>query len=124
MAQGNVYIVIPNGEKSRKIPSKLFNRLGWDEPIIDPETGEETGKRKKEPTWQEVGGRYRSQFGDIRTHEWEGVTYSIIELELSFFKGEIAEVVKLQKSNKKDFILMTNSEARRWLSGEDVFQGI
>lgn len=122
MAQGNVYIVIPQTEKAKKIPSKLFDKLGWEVDVLDPKTGEPTGKQKKEPTWQEVGERYRSQFGDIREYEWQGVTYSIIELELSFLKGEIAEIVKLQKSNKKDFLLMTNSEARAWLAGVDVFQ--
>lgn len=122
MAQGNVYIVIPQTEMAKKIPSKLFDKLGWEVDVLDPKTGEPTGKQKKEPTWQEVGERYRSQFGDIREYEWQGVTYSIIELELSFLKGEIAEIVKLQKSNKKDFLLMTNSEARAWLAGVDVFQ--
>lgn len=122
MAQGNVYIVIPQTEMAKKIPSKLFDKLGWEVDVLDPKTGEPTGKQKKEPTWQDVGERYRSQFGDIREYEWQGVTYSIIELELSFLKGEIAEIVKLQKSNKKDFLLMTNSEARAWLAGVDVFQ--
>lgn len=122
MAQGNVYIVIPQGEKTKKIPSKLFDKLGWEE-TERGNNGEET-KRKKEPTWQEVGERYKSQFGDVRTHQWQGITYNVIELELSFLNGEIAELVKLQKGNKKDFLLMTNTEARRWLAGEDVFQSL
>lgn len=113
-------MVVPQNSKDSKVPAKLESKLGWDEVEID-EAGKET-KRRKKPTWQEVGERNRSQFGEIRTVKVGGETFLILELELSFIHKEIDEVLKLQKANKKDFFLLTRSEAVRWLAGEDVFQ--
>ncbi|RMG90191.1 MAG: hypothetical protein D6706_20085 [Chloroflexi bacterium] len=119
--RGNTYIVIPASKKAAKIPAKIAQRLGWDEVEYDEE-GKEIKRTKKHPTWDELGQRFKSQFGGIRRVEVGGEEFDIIELELSYIKGEVKEVLKLQKSGKKDFLILNQSEARAWLEGEDIFQ--
>ncbi|RMH17334.1 MAG: hypothetical protein D6698_08480 [Gammaproteobacteria bacterium] len=118
--RGNTYIIIPVTAKGSKIPAKLANRLGWDEVEYDEE-GKEIKRTKKHPTWEELGQRFKSQFGDIRRVNVGGEEFDIIELELSYIKGEVKEVLKLQKANKKDFLILNASEAKAWLNGEDIF---
>ncbi|GIV35466.1 MAG: hypothetical protein KatS3mg031_3001 [Chitinophagales bacterium] len=117
--RGNTYIIIPLSSKALKVPQKLADRLGWDEVEYDEE-GNEIKRTRKQPTWEELGLRYKRNFGDIRTVERGGEQFIVIELELSFIKGEVQEVIKLQRQGKKDFLILNQSEAVAWLAGEDI----
>lgn len=66
--RGNTYIIIPQDKATLQIPQKLANRLGWDEVEYDEE-GNEIKRTRKHPTWEELGLRYKRNFGDIRTVE-------------------------------------------------------
>ena len=119
MARGNCYLVIAAPDKGKNIPPTMLARHGWEETVTDPVTGKVT-RVPKNPTWTELGEHNRGRFGAVRNRMADGVDHLIIETEFSFLKGDMAEVVKLQKANRKDFRILTNSEAQAWLAGDDT----
>lgn len=125
MAQGNCYLLIPALEKENAVPLKLKEKWQFKEPVIDPETGEVTGKIEIHPSWLKAANKLRSNFGDIREVSYAGVDYLLIEMELSFIDGEVAEVQKLQSNQvgkRAHYRILTNSEAKDFLAGIDIFQ--
>ena len=124
MAQGNVYLLIPKTEKDNAVPLKLKEKWQFKEPVID-EKGIVTGEVEIHPSWLKAANKLRSNFGDIRELTYQGTQFLLIELELSFLDGEVAEVQKLQSNQagkKAWYRILTNSEAKQLLSGQDIFQ--
>lgn len=131
MAQGNVYIIIPAGQKDSQIPLKLKNKWQFEEPVLD-ENGEAVLDENGNPTttiihpsWLKAANKLRQNFGDVREVTYGGNPFLLVEMELSFLNGEISDVQKLQSKQPgaiADFRILTNSEARRLLAGEDIFQ--
>lgn len=120
MARGNAYLIIAPADKSKKIPATLLARYGWTETTTDPNDPKKVIQTPKNPTWQELAERWQNRFGAIRSKVSGGVEYLVIELEFSFLKGDVAELLKLQKTGKKDFIILNNSEAQAWLAGDET----
>lgn len=123
MAQGNVYLLIPKAEKDNAVPLKLKEKWQFKEPVTD-EKGIVTGEFEIHPSWLKAANRLRYNFGDIRETTYNGQQFVLIELELSWIDGEVAEVEKLQsnQANKKGhYRFLTNTEAKDFLAGVDVF---
>ncbi len=92
--------------------------------VID-EKGIVTGEVEIHPSWLKAANKLRSNFGDIRELTYQGTQFLLIELDLSFLDGEVAEVQKLQSNQagkKAWYRILTNSEAKQLLSGQDIFQ--
>lgn len=124
MAQGNVYLLIPKSEKYNAVPLKLKEKWQFKEPVTD-EKGIVTEEVEIHPSWLKAANKLRSDFGDIRELTYQGTQFLLIELELSFLDGEVAEVQKLQSNQagkKAWYRILTNSEAKQLLSGQDIFQ--
>lgn len=125
MAQGNIYLLVPKAEKDNAVPLKLKEKWKFKEPTTDPQTGEVTGEIEIHPSWLKAANKLRSNFGDIREVTYGGTDFLLIELELSFIDGEVAEVQKLQinqPAKKAHFRILTNTEAKELLAGIDIFQ--
>lgn len=123
MPQGNCYILIPEAEKNNPVPLKLKEKWRFKEPVLNKQ-GEPTGETEIHPSWLGAANRLRQNFGDVRQITYGGQTFQLIELELSFIDGEVAEVTKLQSqqaSKKAWYRILTNDEAKRLIGGEDVF---
>lgn len=119
MAQGNCFILIPEAEKNNAVPVKLKDKWQFTEP--DEVTGEPVAIN---PSWLKAANKLKGNFGEIRPVTYGGQNFILIELELSFIDGEVAEVVKLQSNQvakKAHYRILTNDEAKRLLAGEDVF---
>ena len=124
MAQGNIYLLVPAPEKNNAVPLKLKNKWKFKDPVTDPETGEVTGEVEIHPSWLKAANRLKSNFGEIRERTYNGQQFLLIELELSWIDGEMAEVEKLQSqqaAKKGHYRFLTNSEAKDFLAGVDVF---
>lgn len=125
MAQGNIYLIVPEGEKNSTVPAKLRDKWQFQEPVLDPVTGEPTGETVLvHPSWLGAANRLRGSFGEVREFTYGGAPFLLVELELSWIDGEVAEVERLQSrqaSKKAHYRLLTNSEAQRLLAGEDIF---
>lgn len=125
MAQGNAYLLVPKAEKDSQVPLKLKEKWRFKEPVIDDKTGEVTGEVEIHPSWLKAANKLKSNFGEIREINYQGTEFLLIELELSFINGEVVEVQKLQSNQagkRAWYRILTNSEARAFLDGADIFQ--
>lgn len=116
--QGNCYILVPEGEKNNPVPVKLKNK--WQ--FTDPGANTDDPPVEVHPSWLGAANRLKSYFGDVREVTVEGKPFILIELELSFVEGEVAEVLKLQSSKPGEYkyTILTNSEAVELLSGKTI----
>lgn len=116
--QGNCYILVPEGEKNNPVPLKLKNK--WQ--FTDPGANTDDPPVEVHPSWLGAANRLKSYFGDVREVTVEGKPFILIELELSFVEGEVAEVLKLQSSKPGEYkyTILTNSEAVELLSGKTI----
>jgi hypothetical protein len=117
MANGNAFILIKESSKNDQIPLKLKTKWDFTETIFN-DAGDIIQEIDVHPTWVELASRLRSQYGDIRNLTLNGVEYILIELELSFVKGEIESVQELQNdiSGDYNFTILTITEAISVLS--------
>lgn len=116
--QGNCYILIPEGEKNNPVPVKLKNKWQFTDPGANPDDP----PVEVHPSWLGAANRLKSYFGDVREVTVEGKPFILIELELSFVEGEVAEVLKLQSSKPGEYkyTILTSSEAVELLSGKTI----
>ena len=117
--------MVPTSEKDNNVPLKLKNKWKFKDPILDGE-GNPTGEVEIHPSWLGAANRLKKNFGATRPVTYEGNPFVMIELELSFIEGEIAEVEKLQSNSpsaKAKYRILTNTEAKDFLNGVDVFAG-
>lgn len=125
MAQGNLYLLIPDNEKENQVPAKLRDKWQFTEAVLD-EQGQPTGQTTiVHPSWLGAANRLRKNFGVVRDVTYSGKAFKLIELELSFIDGEVQEVQKLQSNQpgrQQDYQILTNSEAQDLLAGIDIFQ--
>ena len=124
MAQGNIYLLVPKIEKDNPVPLKLKDKWQFKETPID-QNGEPTGEPIIiHPSWLKAANRLKTDFGEIIEITYNAQQFLVIELELSFIDGEVAEVQKLQSNQvakKAWYRILTNDEAKRLIGGEDVF---
>lgn len=70
------------------------------------------------PTWQQVGERFKSSFGEAVEVEYGGNRFMLLELELSFLSGEIEDLIQLKKNKVfPRYRLLTNREAKKFVRG-------
>ena len=117
-------MLVPDAEKNLNVPLKLKEKWKFKEPVIDPQTGQVTGEVEIHPSWLKAANKLKSNFGEIRTITYKGAPFILIELELSFINGEVAEVQKLQSNQAgktANYRILTNTEAKAILDGQDIF---
>lgn len=122
MAQGNIYLLVPEGEKNNTVPLKLKEKWKFKE---QPEGQPEAEPVLINPSWLKAANKLKGNFGEIRQVTYGGAQFLLIELELSFLNGEVTEVQKLQSNQagkKAHYRILTNSEAKALLAGTDIFQ--
>ena len=133
MAQGNLYLLVPTAEKDNQVPAKLRDKWQFQEPVLDPNTGEPTGETiTVHPSWLGAANRLRKQFGVVRELTYNNEGFQLIELELSWVDGEVQEVEKLQSqqaAKRAHYRMLTNTEAKGFIKfcngdpgGVDPFQ--
>lgn len=127
MAQGNMYLAVPKADENNIVPAKLQHYGMIKEPILDEE-GEPTGEfNETPPTWKQLGEQQKQKYGVIREHTYNDIEYIILELELSYIKQEVHELVALESAEPNEianYKMLNNEEVRAWLEGEDIFQNI
>ena len=116
--QGNCYILIPDAEKNNPIPVKLKDKWQFTDPGPKPDDPPVV----VHPSWLGAANRLKNQFGEVRELTLEGKPFILIELELSFVEGEVAEVLKLQSNKPGDYkyTILTNTEAVEVLGGKTI----
>ena len=116
--QGNCYILIPDAEKNNPVPVKLKDK--WQ--FADPGPKPDDPPVVVHPSWIGAANRLKNQFGEVRELTLEGKPFILIELELSFVEGDVAEVLKLQsnKPGEYKYTILTNTEAVEVLSGKTI----
>ena len=119
--QGNCYILVPDAEKNNPVPVKLKNKWAFKDPVTDA-NGIQAGEVDVHPSWLGAANRLKQYFGDIRELSIDGKPFTLIELELSFIEGEVAEVLKLQSNKPRDYkyYILTATEAQELLSGKTI----
>ena len=110
--------MVPEGEKNNQVPLKLKNKWRFTDPGANPNDP----PVEVHPSWLGAANRLKNYFGDVREVTVEGKPFILIELELSFVEGEVAEVLKLQSSKPGEYkyTILTNSEAVELLAGKTI----
>lgn len=120
--RGNCYILVPDTEVNELVPNKLSDKWGFTQPVTDADGNPTDVTAPLHPTWLEAATLLRSYFGDPVDVTYQGNQYTMMEFELSFVNGEIAEVVNLQSdvAGNYDFTIYTASEADEIIKGADL----
>jgi len=121
---------VPEDKVNELVPDKLSDKWGFTQPVTDADSrwvtdadGNPTDVTAPlHPTWLEAATLLRSYFGDPVDVTYQGNQYTMMEFELSFVNGEIAEVVNLQSevAGNYDFTIYTASEADEIIKGADL----
>lgn len=122
--RGNTFILVPVDEKNNNVPTKLKDKWKFTEPVPN-ENGELAGETTViHPSWLAAANKLKRFFGVVREltdHPYLDGDYMLVEFELSHIDGEIQAVEALQSGSSNKYQILTVSEAKRLLKGEDIW---
>ena len=114
--RGNVYISVPKADISNELPAAITS-YDWTENVYDEESMEVTDTVLHHPTWDMLGERNKTKFGEpinVTVGEEEFIVY---ELEASWKNSEVSALIELGSGlAAPNYTLMTNTEAKEFIA--------